>query len=53
MRKQMAFKGVIAQGSKVADAPASPEAILCPWAWQLSPEVVANIPAKGTSGLAA
>lgn len=29
------FKGVIAQGSKSAEAPASPKAIVCPRAWHL------------------
>ena len=32
---------------------ACPEAILCPWAWQLSPEVMASVPTKGTSDLSA
>lgn len=45
------FKGVLAQDLVVAEAPASPKAILCPWTWQLSPEVLASVPAEDISGL--
>lgn len=43
------FQGHSAQGMEAAEAPASPKAILCFWAWHLSPVVVASVPAQGIS----